>query len=1034
VSLSIALLGVPQLALSGQPVEGLRRKNRALVYYLAAHAQPLARDQLLALFWPDHERSAAQAILRTMVHALRRRLGPSFQSEDDRLGFTPETVIDSRQFASALAPATPEPARLVEALRLYRGPFLEGFELADTPAFEDWAAAQRERCQALALRGYSALANQYAAAGDVAQALEVLETALVLDPLQEELQRAALRLHYRAGDRAGAIRRYQALRQRLLDELGVPPMPETRRVYDAIITDQLAGPAPHTARPLGPPPAQTMSIDPAGADAALRLPLIGRQAELQTLASLADEHKLLVIEGEPGIGKTRLADEFLAWLGPGLILRGIAHEQEQGLPYQPWLDALRGLLNSSVWETLRSRLALDSAWLAELARLLPELQAQWPALPAAPPLLHEARLWEAFHQLLQALARLGPVTVCLDDMQWADASTVGWLGYMARRLAEPAPLLLITARPVDAHAPLAQLLQALAHEQRVTRLPLGPLSTDDLRALAQQLSAAHAEPLGNWLAQTAEGNPYFLTELIRYAYRSGFLSGQDSFDRAMLASLPVLPPTIRNLIQSRLLRLSEAARGLLSAAAVVGREFEFELVSQAAALPEAPALDALDELRAAGLVHAAGGGRFTFDHSLTLQAAAVEMTEVRRQHLHRRVAETLLALHGQQLDSAAGSIAQHFSAGGRPARAAPYAARAGHFAASVAAWSEAIHFFETALSLALAEAERPALLLAMGNARFHAGQFGPASVTLRQAGDLALAQDNLAAAEAAYLAFSQSLMPQARYAEAIALGRELSASGPPELAPCAEFIWGTGLALESAHPLEAERHLRAAERGLRARPGGRGRLTLAQVQYQLAGTLGQQGQGEAAVALYQSALAFQRADPAALDLLRHIMLYNNLAYQLNLLGDPAAAEYARAGIRVAQEAGSLTHVPYLLSTSGEIALAANDLATAEACFAEGLALARQVPIAERVAGLTANLARVAAARGEHARARALLQEAQQAADALGAQHLAVRVRLWLAPLLPLAEARGCLAEARTLAEASGFERLLQDVERLEAGL
>jgi tetratricopeptide (TPR) repeat protein len=208
-------------------------------------------------------------------------------------------------------------------------------------------------------------------------------------------------------------------------------------------------------------------------------------------------------------------------------------------------------------------------------------------------------------------------------------------------------------------------------------------------------------------------------------------------------------------------------------------------------------------------------------------------------------------------------------------------------------------------------------------------------------------------------------------------------------------------------------------------------VTLAKLKYQLAGALGQQGKIEEAIALYWQALALVRENETALDLQRHILLYNNLAYYLHLQGDPAAAEYARAGLEFAREKGSLTHQPYLLSTSGEIALAQNDLDGAEEFFAEGLRLAEQLVIPERIAGLTANLGLVAKQRGQTELARQQLSDALARADELGASHLATRIRIWLAPLLPPGETRQRLREARATAEASGYVRLLEELAQIE---
>jgi tetratricopeptide (TPR) repeat protein len=171
-----------------------------------------------------------------------------------------------------------------------------------------------------------------------------------------------------------------------------------------------------------------------------------------------------------------------------------------------------------------------------------------------------------------------------------------------------------------------------------------------------------------------------------------------------------------------------------------------------------------------------------------------------------------------------------------------------------------------------------------------------------------------------------------------------------------------------------------------------------------------------------------------MDLQRHILLYNNLAYQLHLIGDPSADDYASAGLKFARDKGSLVHQPYLLSTSGEIALARGDLDAAERFFVEGLSLAKRLPIPERIAGLTANLGLVARQRGQTALARERLTSALALAEELGAQHLAVRIRIALAPLLSRNEALALLQEAREIAAESGFGKLLDEIATLEQAL
>ena len=238
-----------------------------------------------------------------------------------------------------------------------------------------------------------------------------------------------------------------------------------------------------------------------------------------------------------------------------------------------------------------------------------------------------------------------------------------------------------------------------------------------------------------------------------------------------------------------------------------------------------------------------------------------------------------------------------------------------------------------------------------------------------------------------------------------------------------------------SHPQEAEQHLREAERLLREQKKNfESKVTFLQIKYSLAGVFGQQGRSSEAIAQFLEVLDILERGQGTLDTLRNIMLFNNLAYHLHLLGDPAAMGYVQKGIKLAQERGSLSHLPYLYSTSGEIALATGDLDTTEKYFRDGLALAEQIPIPERIAGMTANLGLVAKQRGDLTLARERLQSALKLVEPLGNHHLEVRIRIWLAPLLSSSDARRCLNSARMLAEQDGLSGLLEEINQLEEEL
>jgi len=1031
--LEIRLFGLPQLLLHGHSVGGLRRKNCALIYYIAAQGGQATREKLLTFFWPDYERSAAQPILRTMIYEVRKSLGETFQADDRVIALPHDTFIDMHVFSAMLNSPSSDLQKLAEALNLYKGDFLEGFSLSDSPQFDDWVDSERERYQLMAIKGLANLSQRHEAKQDYPAALESIRRALAFNPLQEDLQRAIMRLLYLNGDRAGVIRQYESLRKLLDEELGVPPMPETRALYDSIINDTFVPVASETTSHFS-----TINLS---TDKSL-LPLLGRDVELEMLKSQLGSGKLILLEGEPGIGKTRLVSELITSQTRGkasaFILHGISYELEQGLPYQPIVDAIRKLLAQPDGKALFSQLNLEPVWLTELSRLLPELLTQLPQVPAPLQPADERRLWEALHQFIRALAQHGEVWLFLDDLHWADAATIAWLGYLIRHNSSPSLNLLAASRPLEKQADLIKLLQVLKREDRLVEIHLSVLPESAMQKMAVVLSQKNNEQLSDWLIENAEGNPFFITELVRYARGIGLLKKDGALDMELLDQSPVIPATIQNLIASRLLKLSENARRLLHVAAIIGREFDFELAKKVASSSETDTLDAIDELQAAHLIRPLVDDKFTFDHSLTLQVSLTDMTETRRRSLHRHAAEVLESIYRNDLDPITGLIAHHFMNGNAPDRAKFYAFRAGQLAANLAAWVEALAFYKQALDLETVDAVRTQILLAMGTAHIYKGDVELASEDFRSALELAEVSQNLPLLEEAYLGFIRScFFHQARFIEAVETSKKLHESGPPELTVCAEFLLGTSLAIDSAHPVEAEYHLREAERLLRDQSGSFDtKVTSLQIKYQLGTVLGQQGRNEEAFASYREVLDLMERGEGTLDALAlgNIMLYNHLAYYAHLLGDASAAKYAQTGIKLARERESLSLLPFLYSTSGEIALASGNFDAAEKYFRDGLTLAEQMSMSERIAGMTANLGRVAKDRGDNDLAREQLQSALSLVTPLGNHHLEVRIRIWLAPLLAAEAARTSLNYARVLAEQGGLKGLLEEIGELEKDL
>ncbi|HEX9028584.1 MAG TPA: AAA family ATPase, partial [Anaerolineales bacterium] len=800
--LAINLFGSPEVLLDGRPITIERRKSRALLYFLAASERPYQREQLLAFFWPDMERQAAQQVLRTSLHGLHKALGEDLVIAREALSLAQDTQVDARMFEKNLSPIPGDIAKLESILLLYRGAFLTNFSLPDTQSFEDWENAERERYQRLFVRAVYALSRSYEGFGDYKAALAAMDRGLAIDPLQEDLQREAIRLAYLAGDRPESIRRYDQLRKLLDEELGVPPMVETRALYDDILNDRVKTPQPQTlemARPTRTAKAST----PAG-----MLPFISREAELKTLTEGILTNRLLLVEGEPGIGKSRLVEQFIGTLPDTIQLSGAGRELELALPYQPVIEALRGLQTLPDWPALLAgvRKDLPELWLREAARLMPELGA--PAVRSST--AEEWRLWEGISQFLLALAKAKPVLLFIDDLHWADPSTMGLLGYLVRHAPGSRLSILAAARPFATRSPLGNLASALTRENRLTRIALDRFSEQDVAKIAEKLSPRQAPELAAWLLRNSEGNPYILSELVWHARRSHLLADDGTLDLDALSSRPVVPQSVYSLIESRLANMSEPARRILDVAVAVGRDFDFDLVTRASAVSEEAALDGLDELIELGLVHPDGNMRYRFDHSLTMEVAFREIGEARHRLLHRRIAEAMESMYTRtRPDNLPGLLAFHYSEGNDPRRAAPYAFQAGQSAVRLAAWSEAIAFFEQGL-VGTEGWPRFPILMELGSAFYQAGQTAQAGETFQSAVALAESHGRQQQINAARLKLAETYLSQARFAESIKQAQKVIQSGRDEDIFRAEMWWGTTLSVEGADLAGAEEHLMRA--------------------------------------------------------------------------------------------------------------------------------------------------------------------------------------------------------------------------------
>lgn len=707
--------------------------------------------------------------------------------------------VDAEAFETLLnrANATKDPILLEQILEraaaLYEGDYLL------EELYSAWAAARREALRRGWMGLLLELARLRAAHGTLTSAIEPLDRLLTADPTHETAVRRLMILLTQLDRRGEAIRVYQRLADTLKREYESEPLPETMELYkdlrrgtfqptpsqtsalpetapghlqfDTTHTASRPGQAeanfqPHTLEEQGT--AQTTSTS---AHPALPLgrhnqsPLIGREHELETMRQMllaidrispqataeaskkvgppergARQAHVAIVMGETGIGKTRLAEEIsheaqargwrVAWTR--------SYEQEGTIPYRPWTDILRTLLQdiplehvvhlmigkagSKTSETAEglSPAATAQAKLARLSSLLPELathhtlalpQNRLPA-PAAPE-QERLHLWEAMVSLLSALCQSTPLLLVLDDLHWTDDSSLELLAYLARHQPNERIMWIGTCRDMELapSASLRALLNDLRREQVLVTLPLRPLTSTQIARLLAHLP----HDMVRSIQSQAGGNPLFAEELARF---SETVSGENleessKSDSPHTGSLDEpttgianagLPETIAAVLERRLNKLSADCQALLSRAAVLGGSFDFNLLLRMAgeAGPgEDTSLDLLEEaLRSGLLTEEVSGTRivYHFWHPLIVSHLYERLSAARRAQLHRRAAQSLIELHASNDAEVAAAIAHHLGKYGHDKQTfAHYAEIAGNQAFIISAYPEALYYYRQAL-------------------------------------------------------------------------------------------------------------------------------------------------------------------------------------------------------------------------------------------------------------------------------------------------------------------------------------------------
>ncbi len=672
--LALHLLGPLALRRDGVELPLPVRKTAALLVLLALGG-PAPRPRIAAMLWPGLDESTGRRNLRRELVRLRDRgAAEAVVVDGDRLSLAPPVELDTEAFTAQLK--APGPAA---ALALWRGPLADGLELDDALPFNEWLAGERERWHARWREAVAAEAATAEAAGRAGEALGHFERLLADDPLQERHHRAVMRLHAAAGRREVALAQYQRCTQLLHDELGLAPMAETAALAAALGGDDR--PAPDaSSQPPAPGPAAPRPLVPEP------MPFVGREPDVAWLEAAWRRGGIVLIEGEGGVGKSRLAIDFAAARGAYALARCRPGDGE--LPLASFARVLRALAGPE------PALQELPAWaVPELARLLPELGPEPPPLRSA---AERARFGQACAHAWQAWAGDSFDTVVVDDWHLADADSQGLLAEVADGSGTR---LLLVYRP-ELPAAAAERLRALQAAGAAHRM-LRPLEPAAVFELVQQLSgSARPERFAALLSRATAGHPFYVAETLRHLVEAGLLTAgadgqwQTPFDSLTqdYRELP-LPASVREAVLGRMRRLPEAAQRVLQAAALAQEPFPAGLLAPACALSEVEATLALEAALEAQLLREHEAGGFAFAHDLVQQALAAELGPARRRSVHRR-----LALGAAAAGAAPALVAAHHEDGGEPTRAIAWRRRAADDAMRLLALDEAIVQWRHALT------------------------------------------------------------------------------------------------------------------------------------------------------------------------------------------------------------------------------------------------------------------------------------------------------------------------------------------------
>ncbi|MBI1299545.1 AAA family ATPase [bacterium] len=679
MSVRIALLGAVSITVDDVTVQ-LSRKTEALLAYLLLAQGPQRRTQLAQIFCREAQDPAGT--LRWHLSRIRQDVSTDLLENVDKMIAvrTEAASVDVNLFEQGVADGRDLPATVA----LYREEFLQGMNLTDAPEFELWLLGERNRLRRLYEESLERLGEAQIEAGDFSAAVSTYRRLLQHDPLAEAAHARLIWLLAQNGRRDEALAQYDLCCSLLEQELAVQPTPELTELAQHIRAGRIVAPQRSPILDIFDGRFDAVRLDPVsdGEDHSLLV----REVELAQLQQAWAASQVVMVQGDAGSGKTSLAQAFVSNRPGTALLSGRCYESTRAMPYRPWIDLLTQQLAHISDEALAQ---IPQHWIEQLGRLLPNLAPRRGVAPAQSD--PQELLFAAIADYLGAQAQATAQVIFIDDLQWADETSLQLFHFVAQRLTGTSASLLIGAcRSEEAadNPALLTLLDDLRRSRQLVEIALHPFNADEVDQLIARrwpaLPPGYRTPhiRDTLLAQTG-GNPLFLTELLLDLTNAEELP----------SSLPV-PPSLRILIQRRMRQIPEDGRQVLEALAVLDSPAtldEAQAVSGRSADETEQAMELGLRRRLLTPRQDQDELRLDFAHDLMRTAVVNELSPLRRQRLHRRAA---LALEARNAPPSA--LAYHWGMAGDRHKEGAYAYRAGQAVAALGSNLESIRYFEQA--------------------------------------------------------------------------------------------------------------------------------------------------------------------------------------------------------------------------------------------------------------------------------------------------------------------------------------------------